>query len=484
MLTGHHVVGAPKSLAGDQGDERHGGLRIGEQQLGAVLDEAAVFLRGAGQEAGHVHEGDDRDFEGVAEAHEAGSLARRVGVEHAGQHERLVGHDPHGAALDAAEARHDVGREPGLDLKEVALVQHLEDEFLDVVGLVGVLGHQRVEGSVLALGIVEGGYLGSARLVVGGQEVEQAPHLQERLHVVVPGAVCHRRPRRVDARAAQVLGRDGLVGDGLHDLGAGHEHVARVPHHEDEVRHGGRIHVAARAGTHDDRDLRNHARRDRVAAEHLAVAPQRRHALLDAGAAGIEQADDGRPHPERHVLDLGDLARVGLAERAAEHGEVLGEDEDGAAVHRAPARHHAVARHLAVRHAEVGRTVLDELAELLERSLVEQQVDALAGGQLAARVLGLDANRAPARFRPGPARRELLDHTSHPATLPGMSGRPAPRRRANAPSALVPARPKPHANAGLRDTVTIGTTGMGRGSAKDPSRVDAVHSAALCAFTP
>jgi hypothetical protein len=47
---------------------------IGEQQLGAVLDEAAIFLRGARQEARHVDEGHDRDVEGVAEAHEARAL--------------------------------------------------------------------------------------------------------------------------------------------------------------------------------------------------------------------------------------------------------------------------------------------------------------------------------------------------------------------------------------------------------------------------
>ncbi len=53
-------------------------------------------------------------------------------------------------------------------------------------------------------------------------------------------------------------------------------------------------------------------------------------------------------------------------------------------------------------HAEVGGAVLDEHVELLERALVEQELDALARGQLAALVLRLDARlaaalRAPAR---------------------------------------------------------------------------------------
>ena len=138
-----------------------------------------------------------------------------------------------------------------------------------------------------------------------------------------------------------------------------------------------------------------------VALEHLAVAAERGDALLDARAAGVEQADDRRARLHRHVLHLDDLLRVGSRERAAEHGEILGEDEDGAAVDRAPAGDHAVAGDLGLLHAEVVGAVLDEHVELLERALVEQQLDALARGELAALVLGLDARLAAARRGPG-----------------------------------------------------------------------------------
>ena len=79
-----------------------------------MLDQAAVFLVGAGQEARHVDERDDRDVEGVAEAHEARRLAAGVEVEHAGEHHRLVGDEADGAAGDAAEAGDDVARERAL----------------------------------------------------------------------------------------------------------------------------------------------------------------------------------------------------------------------------------------------------------------------------------------------------------------------------------------------------------------------------------
>ncbi len=87
---------------------------------------------------------------------------------------------------------------------------------------------------------------------------------------------------------------------------------------------------------------------------------------------------------------------MGLGQRPAEHGEVLGEDVGDAAVDGAPAGDHAVARDLVPLHAEIGAAVLDIHVELLEGAFVEQEVEALARGELAATVLGLDALGAAA----------------------------------------------------------------------------------------
>ena len=73
--------------------------------------------------------------------------------------------------------------------------------------------------------------------------------------------------------------------------------------------------------------------------------------------------------------------------RAAEDGEVLAEDEDRPTVHRAVTGDDAVAEERLVAPV-AGR---DEGIELDERSRVEEQVDALAGGQLAGRMLLVDA---------------------------------------------------------------------------------------------
>ena len=75
---------------------------------------------------------------------------------------------------------------------------------------------------------------------------------------------------------------------------------------------------------------------------------------------------------------------------------------DEAAVDAAVAGDDAVARDLLLGHAEVEAAVLDELVELLEAALVEQQLDALARGELALAVLALAPLRAAAGFRRAP----------------------------------------------------------------------------------
>src|SRR5215475_13400266 len=102
-----------------------------------MLDDPAMLLRSSGQEAGDVDEGNDRDLERIAEANEPRRLARGRDVEDARQHHRLVGHDAYGAAFHATEASDDIGGVRGLDLEEVAFVDHLPYELMHVIGNVG-----------------------------------------------------------------------------------------------------------------------------------------------------------------------------------------------------------------------------------------------------------------------------------------------------------------------------------------------------------
>src|SRR5207237_816563 len=98
---------------------------------------------------------------------------------------------------------------------------------------------------------------------------------------------------------------------GFHYIRAGNEHVARAADHENEVGHGRRVDITSRAGTHDDRNLWDHARGDYVAPEHFAIAAERCDAFLDAGAARVEQPDNALSRRAFSALVL--LLYAGLA---------------------------------------------------------------------------------------------------------------------------------------------------------------------------
>ena len=228
-------------------------------------------------------------------------------------------------------------------------------------------------------------------LAVGrGQEVDEAAELEQRLDIVLEGEIGDARPLAMGERAAELLVGDVLMGDRADHIGPGHEHVGAVLDHEDEVGHRRRIDRAAGAGPHDQGDLRHHAGGQDVALEHLGIAGQRGDPLLDPRPAGIVDADHRGADLHGLVHDLADLLGMGLAQRAAEDGEVLAEDEDQPAVDRAMAGHHPVARDLLLGHAEIRAAMLDEHVPFLEGAGIQQQLDALAGGQPALGMLGLD----------------------------------------------------------------------------------------------
>ena len=191
--------------------------------------------------------------------------------------------------------------------------------------------------------------------------------------------------------------------DGLDDVGAGDEHVAGALGHQREVGDGGGVDGSAGAGAEDGGDLRDDSAGEGVAEEDVSVTGEGDDAFLDAGATGVVEADDGSADAESGVHDLDDFGGVGFGEGAAEDGEVLGEDEDDATVDAAVAGDEAVAGDSLVGHAEVGGSVGDEFVGLFEGALVEEEVDALAGRELAEFVLAGAALGASAFFGDGMA---------------------------------------------------------------------------------
>ena len=127
--------------------------------------------------------------------------------------------------------------------------------------------------------------------------------------------------------------------------------------HEHEVGERRGVGRAARARAEHHGDLRDDPGRRDVALEDAAVAGERGDALLDAGAGAVVEPDHRRARRLGQVHDLVDLRGVGLAQRAAEDPEVVGVDEDRAAVDRAPAGDDAVGVGAVALQAEPGRPV-------------------------------------------------------------------------------------------------------------------------------
>ena len=127
--------------------------------------------------------------------------------------------------------------------------------------------------------------------VVGGQEAQQVADLVEAGLLVGGHEGGHPRLGGVAHGAAQLLEGDVLAGHRLHHVGAGDEHVAGALDHEDEVGHGRAVDGAAGAGPEDHADLGDHPRGLHVAVEDAAVGVEGDHALLDAGAGAVVEAD-------------------------------------------------------------------------------------------------------------------------------------------------------------------------------------------------
>ena len=234
---------------------------------------------------------------------------------------------------------------------------------------------------------------GGVGQVVLREELQQVLHVVDRVFLVVGQVVGHAGLGVVGLAAAKVLERHLFARDGLDDVGAGDEHLRRAVRHDDEVGEGGGVHGAAGARAKDDGDLRDDAGGGDVAAEDLGELGERRDALLNARAAAVGDADEWHAGAQREVLHLGDLVAVDLAQRAAEHGEVLRVHGHLAAVDGAVAGDDAVAEGTVLFQAKSGGAVAREGVELDERALVKQQLDALARGLLAARVLLLLSRR-------------------------------------------------------------------------------------------
>ena len=167
-----------------------------------------------------------------------------------------------------------------------------------------------------------GRYPSSRRVEQQRIRLRRSDELRDTAHLVV-------NPRTTQSFEVHLF-----VGHRLHDVGTGDEHVARPIDHDREVSDGRRVHRATGTGSENHGQLRDDTGHLRIAEEDVGISAERRHALLDAGAAGVGQTDDRCAACHREIHHFADLLGMGLRQRSSEHGEVLGIDEDRPAIDR------------------------------------------------------------------------------------------------------------------------------------------------------
>ena len=116
---------------------------------------------------------------------------RRVDVERAGEHCRLVGDDADGASVEAREADDDVFRVVLVHFEEVSVVDDWMDYVFDVVGLVRLGGDDLVERGVGAIGRIGAGFPWRLVEIVRRDETQQLAHHGEALGVIMCEKVRH-----------------------------------------------------------------------------------------------------------------------------------------------------------------------------------------------------------------------------------------------------------------------------------------------------
>ncbi len=226
------------------------------------------------------------------------------------------------------------------------------------------------------------------------------------------------RLTRVHVRAAELLRADLLPGRGLHERRPADEDRSGAAYDDRLVAH--RRHVRAARGTraHHGRDLRYAGGGEVRLVEEDApeVLPVREDLGLEREkrAAGVDEVDAREPVLRCHLLRAEVLLDREREVRAALDRRVVRDDHALAALDHADARDDAGARRLPV--VEIPRR---QRVQLEECSVgIEQPVDPLARGQLAARAVALDRLLAAAAGDEGSALAELDDEL--------LRARPAP----------------------------------------------------------
>ncbi len=198
-----------------------------------------MFLHRAGHEARTVYKRDERNVEGVGETDEASELVRGINVDHACKVERLLRYHADHLPVQSGKADDGVSCKMLMHFKKRIVIEDAMNNFLHVVGNVGIGGDEGVEGGIHAVRVIRWNQAGGRFGVVCGQIADQFASQVDRVVFILRSKVSHAADRVVSHRAAQCFEIDLFAGHGLDHFGSGDEHVARAFGHDHKIGESG-----------------------------------------------------------------------------------------------------------------------------------------------------------------------------------------------------------------------------------------------------
>ncbi len=203
-----------------------------------MLDDAAELLLGAGEEAGNVLKGDQRNIESVTKSDEARAFHGSVDIKNSRKKGRLIADDPDRAAIETRKTHNKIFRVMFVDFEKIAIVNDGVNGVLHVIRLLRIAGNKCVERFVAASGGVGCGAARGIFQIVRRKKTHQLADHGKAIGIIPRYEVCHAAGGVVSHRAAKLLLGDFLVRDRLDDVRAGNKHVGRFAGHKNEISDG------------------------------------------------------------------------------------------------------------------------------------------------------------------------------------------------------------------------------------------------------
>ena len=414
----HAVVARAVGRADQQRDVRDGRVRHGVDHHRAVLDHPAFLVLLADHVAGRVVQEQQWRVGAVGQLDELGGLLRLL----AEQHAAVVGEDADRIAVQVGPAGHQRRAVERLELVELRAVDDAGDDVARVERDPQIGRHDAEQ----FLGVEQrlGDRARCRALLAPVQPRDDAAADPDGVEFVDGEVVRQTRSAGVHFGAAERFVVGLLAGGHLHQRRSGQEHLRALLDHHDVVGHAGDV-GAARGGVAEHQRNGRDARRRQPGqvAEHLAAGDEDLLLGRQVGAAGLHQRDHRKAVLHRNLVGAQHLLQRPRVAGAALDGRVVGDEQALDALDHADAGHHAGA------DLEVG-AVCGQRAQLQERRVgVEQHLDALARGHLAAVVVALDVLLAAAGQRLGVLGVELGELGRHRLGRLGVGRRAGIQRR-------------------------------------------------------